>query len=181
MGEALIEWLALRAKSRESTYYDNILMIGDCNLKFEDLEETRKEMDEWLKTLNSTKLKSKKAAKANFPLLDPHPDPKRNPLRTNARQDQTYDQIAIFAHDKRLPDYRQNKSAGATPDCYDYGIFKFTDLFASALFDVQGFEESGKSPFEMLSKADQKWIIARTEWDISDHMSAWFRFPVPGA
>jgi hypothetical protein len=169
--DAQIEWLAMRAKNRERTYHNNILLMGDCNLEFENIDETREDIDKWLKGLNARKLKHKTAAKANFPLLDPHPNPIRNPLRTNARQDQSYDQIAIFAHDKRLPNYKANEDAGSTIDGYDYGVFRFTDLFATALFSKD---------FNNLLKEDQKWIIKRTEWDVSDHMPAWIRLPIPG-
>ena len=168
--DALIEWLTMRAKMRDAASYENIIMMGDCNLEFEDVDVTREQMDAWLKTINSTKLAVKQAAKVNFPLLDPHPT--RGLIRTNARQDQTYDQIAIFAHDKRLPDYKANETAGSQPDSYDYGAFQFTDLFARALFGAPG--------LGVLKEKDQKWIIQRTEWDISDHMPAWFRLPVPG-
>lgn len=169
--EALIEWLTMRAKMRDAASYENIIMMGDCNLEFEDTNVKREEIDEWLKELNSTKLKGKKAAKVNFPLLDPHPILTRNPIRTNARQNQTYDQIAIFAHDERLPDYKANETAGSQEDGYDYGVFKYTDLFAQALFDGQNFDQ--------LTKQDQNSITRRTEWDISDHMPAWFRLPIP--
>jgi hypothetical protein len=170
--EALIEWLVLRAKMRDTPSYENIVMMGDCNSEFEDADVTRAEMDARLKTLNKTKLASKQAAKVNFPLLDIHPV--RGFIRTNARQDQTYDQIAIFAHDKRLPDHKANEMVGspAHPDAYDYGAFKFTDLFARALFGAPGFDQ--------LKKADRQFIIRCAEWDISDHMPAWFRLPIPG-
>lgn len=169
--DALIEWLTMRAKMRDAASYENIIMMGDCNFEFEDVNVTRQEMDDWLKTLNSTKLASRQAAEVNFPLIDPHPT--RGLIRTNARQDQTYDQIAIFLHDKRLPNYKANETAGVKVDEYDYGAFSFTDLFAKALFDVD--------KFDALKKADQKFIIDRVQWDVSDHMPAWFRLPVPGA
>ncbi len=166
---ALIEWLSLRAKSRKRTYYENLLLMGDCNLEFKHIKATREKIDNWLKNLNEKQLKGSKAAKANFPLLTPHPQ--RNELRTNTRQDQTYDQIALFAHDDRLPDVEANHSAGSALDQYDYGVFKFTDLFAQALFSKK---------FEALTKEQQGWLVDRTEWDVSDHMPAWFRLPVPG-
>jgi hypothetical protein len=166
---ALIEWLTLRAKSRKKTYYENMLLMGDCNLEFEHIKATRERIDNWLKSLNEKRLKHHKAARANFPLLSPHPT--RGLLRTNARQDQTYDQIAIFAHDDRLPTSEANENAGTAPDRYDYGVFRFTDLFAQALFSKD---------FDGLSKEEQRSIINRTEWDVSDHMPAWFRLPIPG-
>ncbi len=174
--EALIEWLYTRAKQAEKMYANSLILLGDCNLEFDDAETKRETIDEQLKQINSTKLKSKKAAQANFPLLDPHP--LRGIVRTNARQTQTYDQIGIFAHDRRLPDYKANKTAGTTgdPDAYDYGVFRFTDLFAEALLGTP----PGKK-FEEMPKKDRDWIIDRTQWDVSDHMPAWFRLPVPGA
>lgn len=170
--DALIEWLTLRAKQRKRLYYENILMMGDCNLEFKDAGIKRTEIDAQMKLLNETKLKSKRAAKVNFPLLDPHPNPKRNPLRTNARQDQTYDQIAIFAHDNRLPTYKANKQAGTMPDGYDYGVFKFMDLFAKALHGRK---------FRALTKHQRDTITEKVEHDVSDHMPAWIRLPIPGA
>ena len=170
--EALIEWLVLRAKMRDTPSYENIILMGDCNFEFENADLTRADMDAKLKTLNKTKLATRQAAKVNFPLLDIHPT--RGFIRTNARQDQTYDQMAIFAHDKRLPDHNANAMAGTVdPDAYDYGAFKFTDLFALALFN--------KSRFEELTKEQKKSIIRCIEWDISDHMPAWFRLAIPVA
>ena len=108
----------------------------------------------------------------NFPLLTPHPIPARNPLHTNARGDQTYDQIALFSHDKRLPTYKANATAGSDPDGYDYGVFNFMDLFAQALHGCK---------FDALTKAQREAMVAKTEYDVSDHMPAWFRLPIPGA
>ena len=64
------------------------------------------------------------------------------------------------------------KDAGKRPDGYDYGVFKLTDLFARALHGC-GFTE--------LSKKHRDGIISRTQDDVSDHMPAWIRLPVPGA
>jgi len=169
--DALIHWLMIRAKKKEYLYHKNLLMMGDCNLELKSAEAKRKEIDDDLKALNKKVLKSKKAAKVNFPLLTPHP--KHGELKTNARQDQTYDQIAIFAHDKRLPTSDDNKKAGTGgKDAYDYGVFRFTDLFARAIHD---------GDFKDLSESKQKDLFARSKADVSDHMPAWFRLPVPGA
>lgn len=164
--DALITWLVARANQRDSASYENIIMMGDCNLEFKDNNIKQDEIEEQLKGLNKNELKT---AKVNFPLLDPHP--KRGLIRTNARSDQTYDQIAIFAHDQRLPDYKANETAGEKVDSYDYGAFRYNDLFAKALFNNPNFDS--------LNKTEQKWIVKRTEWDISDHMPVWFRLPIP--
>ncbi len=140
-------------------------------MEFEKAEIKRTEIDSKLKKLNKKKLKSKRAAKVNFPLLDDHPV--NGTLRTNARLTETYDQIAIFAHDKRLPTYKANKNAGMSgSNGYDYGVSSFMDLFAQALHDKS---------FDALSDSQKKAIIKKTEHDVSDHMPAWIRLPIPGA
>jgi hypothetical protein len=167
--EALIEWLTLRAKKADTMYYKNIILLGDCNLEFKDVDAKRDAIEQQLKDLNKKKLSGKKAAEVNFPLLDEHP--KYGLIRTNARQNQTYDQIAIFSHDKRLPRYKKNKVAG-TPEAkgYDYGVFRFTDLIGDALYG---------SSFKDLLKPKQDYIYKRSRNEISDHMPAWIRLAVP--
>jgi hypothetical protein len=94
-------------------------------------------------------------------------------LRTTARLKQTYDQIGIFAHDKQWPLSDANDTAGQVgPDSFNYGVFKFTELFANALH--------GES-FAELAKNQRDKIIKQCEFDVSDHLPAWFRLPVPGA
>lgn len=169
--EALIDWLTVRAKQSQTMYHPNIIMMGDCNLEFQDLNIQRDKIDARLKKLNTTKLKSKKAAKVNFPLLTKHPT--RGALKTSARLEDTYDQIGIFAHDKRLPTVESNWDAGKSgQDGYDYGVFDFSSLLAKALF--------GKT-FNTLSKAETDYIFTRAKQEISDHMPAWIRLPIPGS
>ena len=157
--EALIDWLTLRAKNAARMYYPNLVLLGDCNLEFERFDLQRSEVDARLKELNSTILKSNRAAKVNLPLLTPHPV--HGELRTTARMTQTYDQIGIFSHDPGWPRAEDNATAGqSSDDAFDYGVFRFTDLFA---------------------QAQQKALIKHCEHDVSDHMPAWFRLPVPGA
>ena len=68
-------------------------------------------------------------------MLTPHP--KYGELKTNARLDQTYDQIGIFSNDERLPVPEENYTAGSTGrDGYDYGVFNFMDLVANAIYNV---------------------------------------------
>jgi len=166
--DALIDWLTLRAKNSAKMYYPNIVLLGDCNLEFESFDIKRENIDQRLKQLNRKALKSKKAAEVNFPLLTPHPD--HGELRTTARGRQTYDQIGIFAHENGWPGPAVNATAGRTgPDDYDYGVFRFNDLFAQALH--------GKN-FADLTKREANRIIKRCEYDVSDHMPAWFRLPV---
>lgn len=169
--KALIEWMTVRAKQAEKLYHRNLLLLGDCNLDFEkDIDDMREEIDAEIKRLNKTALKSKKAAIANFPMLSPHPI--QGILRTALRQEQTYDQIGLFNRDKRLPTPDDNSKAGdrEKPDSYDYGVFNVADLIANAL--------NGK-PIGQLTEVDQKAIYKRAEFDISDHMPAWIRLPLP--
>ena len=169
--DALIEWLTLRAKKSEQMYHKNILLLGDCNLEFESIGLRREEIDARLKALNASVLRSRRAAKVNFPLLSPHP--RHGELKTNLRQDETYDQIALFHHDRRLPTAEDNARAGqGGADAYDYGVFRITDLIAQALHGA---------PYAGLRAAERRAIVRKAEYDISDHMPAWIRLPVPGA
>jgi hypothetical protein len=170
--DALLEWLILRARKRERMYHKNILLLGDLNVEFNDSSRKRQEIDDRLRSLNKNELSDEQAAKVNFPLLTPHPQ--HGQLRSNARQDQTYDQIAFFADDHEdLPTVDDNASAGMNgPDGYDYGVFNFMELFSEALHD---------KAFGRLSNAEADDLRSRAKADVSDHMPAWVRLPVPGA
>ncbi len=170
--DALLDWLILRARQSERMYHKNILLLGDLNVEFNDTSRKRKEIDDKLRSLNKNELSDEQAAKVNFPLLTPHPE--RGQLRSNARQDQTYDQIAFFAaEDEDLPIVDDNKIAGQNgPNGYDYGVFNFIELFSHALHN---------KPCHELSEAEQDELISRSNADVSDHMPAWVRLPIPGA
>jgi endonuclease/exonuclease/phosphatase family metal-dependent hydrolase len=170
--DALLDWLILRARQRDRMYHKNILLLGDLNIEFNDSTRKREEIDARLRALNKNELSDEQAAKVNFPLLTPHPV--NGQLRSNARQDETYDQIAFFGMEQEdLPSVNENHSAGHNgSDGYDYGVFSFTELFAEALH--------GKS-FVDLSEAQRDDLISRANADVSDHMPAWVRLPVPGA
>ncbi len=168
--DALIEWLARRSKQSQRIYHKNLLLMGDCNLMFETTGIIRDQIDADLKLLNKTVLKSKRAAKVNFPLLTPHPT--RGELKTTARMTETYDQIAIFAHDDRLPTHEDNHEAGDFLDAYDYGVFNFINLFSEALFG---------QAYEALSESRKKTLVEKVEHEVSDHMPVWIRLQIPGA
>lgn len=158
---ALLDWLTRRAKQKDRTYHDNFLLLGDLNLEFEQADIERSEVDDHLRALNTTVLRSKKEPKVNFPLLSTHPV--LGDIRTNVRRDQTYDQIAFFAHDPRLPTPDDNDTAGGGgPDGYDYGFFDFVELVRRAVPNLGN---------------DTR--VARIKHDISDHMPAWVRLPLP--
>jgi len=166
---ALVEWLTVRAKQADKLYHPNLLLLGDCNLDFDnEVTAMRDDIDAFIKGLNKKFLRSKKAATANFPLLSPHPN--RGVLRTALRQANTYDQIGLFARDERLPIPDENKDAGSELDGYDYGVFNIANLIAQAL---------NGSDINDLTKSQQKSIYKKAEFDISDHMPAWIRLPQP--
>ncbi|MFQ5625965.1 MAG: endonuclease/exonuclease/phosphatase family protein [Methyloligellaceae bacterium] len=167
--EALTRWLINRAKQRDRIFHQNIILFGDLNLEFSDLEE-REKINEQIKSWNKKDLRSKKAAKVNFPFLDTHP--RFGQIRTNARSDQTYDQIAFFAHDKRLPPASANADAGTVVGGYDYGFFNFVDLFVKAFFGRD-------KKLNDLPKRTGNGLIKRIKKDVSDHMPIWIRLPIP--
>ncbi len=166
---ALIEWLTVRAKQADKLYHPNILLLGDCNLDFdEDVNVMRTDIDALIKSLNKKFLRSKKAATANFPLLNHHP--KKGLLRTALRQKQTYDQIGFFSRDSRLPKPENNIKAGSMADGFDYGVFNIADLISNALH---------QKSIDQIGTSQRKTIYKKAEFDISDHMPAWVRLELP--
>lgn len=166
---ALISWLVERARNYKKMYYPNMIMMGDCNLNFRKPKVERPKIDNFIKSLNKEQLGSGSRMKINFPLLDIHPG-ETEIYRTNARQKETFDQIAIISRDKRLPDHKQNKKAGNTPGEYNYGVFNFVELFSQALHGV---------PYKKLPKKDQTALINKFEHDLTDHLPVWIRLPMP--
>jgi len=166
---ALVSWLVNRAKQAKRMYTPNILLLGDMNLDFDDPASDRPRIEAFLKSLNKAEVRGSTQAKFNFPFLDEHPT--RGLFRTNARMNQTFDQIAVIYTDRRLPDHKQNASAGKNGrDGYDYGMVNFVELFARALHG-KGYAE--------LTKTEQKALLKKFEFDLTDHMPIWIRLPKP--
>lgn len=166
---ALIEWLTIRAKYTDKLYHENLLLLGDCNLDFDDdVTVMRTDVDEFLKGLNRKVLKTKKSAICNFPILSPHP--KFGVIRTNLREKKTYDQIGFFSNDSRLPGSDSNANAGTVPGEFDYGVFNIGALVSVALHNL------------FLNEIDENKrndIYKKTEFDISEHMPVWIRLKKP--
>lgn len=178
--KALLAWLIARARLQAdedaTAYAENIVMFGDFNLDFEKVDVRRKAIEQFIVDLNGKQLKGKRAAKVNFPFIDDHPV--LGTIRSNARRDQTYDQIALFAHDHRLPPPQQNDAAGqGGKDGYDYGLFDFVKLFFES---VTGNVVAGNG-IDALPKAKVTPLVRKFEWDVSDHMPIWIRLPRPHA
>lgn len=168
---ALLEWLIWRAKKRDVTYAKDLILLGDLNFDLEEVDERRDWVSNLIRSLNKNVLKSARDPKVYFPFVDPHPrDGDGEVFRTNARKDQTYDQIAIISHDKRLPAPGGRHRAGASADGFNYGMFDFVELFAEA---VHG------QPFTALSASQRKALYKKFEHDVSDHMPIWIRVPIP--
>jgi len=169
--EALIEWLVVRAKQKDHLYHQNFLLLGDLNLDQAQTAASRAKIDQYIKDLNKKHGVNQRGAAVNFPFLDTHPS-QTDVFRTNARKDQTYDQIGLFIRDKRLPNHKDNEQAGRSPGEYDFGMFDFVELFARAVH--------GKSikAGELTPSAS---FYKPFEHDVSDHMPIWIRLPMPHA
>ena len=166
--KALIEWLTIRAKYIDKLYHPNLLLLGDCNLDFDTSPAMAVDIASFIKNLNQTVLKSKKAASANFPMLSEHPQ--HGYLKTALRQKATYDQIGLFTNDSRLPKSQDNQTAASTADGFNYGVFNIANLIGQALH--------GKN-IEELTTTQRKAIFKKAEFDISDHMPIWMRLKKP--
>lgn len=165
---ALLEWLTTRAKYIDKLYHPNLLLLGDCNLDFDSVPTMKEKVDAYIKSLNKSTLKSKKSAKANFPMLSAHPT--HGILRSALRQQQTYDQIGLFSHDSRLPQPEDNAKAGQGSSEFDYGVFNLANLFAHALH---------QKDIADVSSSQRKAIYKKSEFDVSDHMPIWMRLKIP--
>jgi hypothetical protein len=174
---ALVTWLMWRMSNKEA-YYRDMILFGDLNLDFDKAEIHRSNIEKYIK--DRDKALKGRSGSVYFPFIDAHPDKKDNApadaglsdlvFRTNARADQTYDHIAFFGHDERMPTHAHTAFAHQTPDGFDYGVFNFADLFAEALFgDI----------VENLKASDRKKLYAKFEHDVSDHMPIWVRLPRP--
>lgn len=166
--DALIQWILARIQSPE-TRFPNFMLMGDLNLDFNDPVKDRPRIEEHIKTFNQQMQTRKAPTNVNFPFLDVHQG-QSDPFRTNARLDETFDQIGLFSWDPRLPGYEKNPSMGSEPRGPDYGVFNFVQLFSDALLD---------KPIAALSADARKEFFRKFEYEVSDHMPLWLRLPLP--
>lgn len=162
---ALLEWLVWRAKKRDVTYAKDLILLGDLNFDLEEQDTRREWVADLIRSLNKRVLRSARAARIYFPFIDPHFTSGKL-FRTNARKDQTYDQIAVLSHDERLP----APGAKDDPRGFDFGMFDFVELFARAVFD---------KPFDDLTKTQKSSLYEKFEHSVSDHMPIWIRLDIP--
>lgn len=155
----LLEWVFLRSDLDSPI----TMILGDLNLDFErDNSARRDAIETFLSDINK---KRAEKVKVNFPFLYDHPTD--GPIRTNARENETFDQIAYFHDDRRLPLAEHNILAGeGGKDFFDYGMFNFVKLFREAGVITS---DNGTTDF------------TKFEHDVSDHMPIWVRMPRPTA
>lgn len=169
---ALVEWMTNRLVREKNMVAPNFILLGDLNLNFDQPRKDHARIAEFLRSLNAKVFKRAEARRIYFPFIDPHTATDRV-LRSTARQTQTFDQIAFLRgrREKLLPNNRWRASVGSGPDAFDYGVFNFTDLFATAL-------KGGK--YLGLSKADRDDLNPLFQHSVSDHLPIWVRIPRPG-
>jgi endonuclease/exonuclease/phosphatase family metal-dependent hydrolase len=171
--KALVSWMANRLKSEKRMVAPNFILLGDLNLDFDNPKKDRAEINDYIRTLNESVFGNPETRRIYFPFIDKHPVT-REEIRTNARQNQTFDQIALFrnAKEKLLPnDLWRGAIDRADPDAFDYGVFNFADLFARAV------KNKG---YAGLTSAQRSDLGKRFEHSFSDHMPIWVRIPRPG-
>ena len=171
--EALIRWMTMRLKREKRMIAPNFVLLGDLNLDFDKPIKDRDEIEAYIKGLNKEVFGSDEASRIYFPFIDKHPLTGRE-IRTNARQNQTFDQIAFLrgAKEDRLPSHlERNAIDRCKPDGFDFGVFNFAELFARVI--------EGKAYYS-LTKTERRELGKHFEHSVSDHMPIWVRLPRPG-
>jgi hypothetical protein len=168
--DALMDWIVARVR-QDSAYYKNFVLLGDLNLKFDDPARDRAAIAEHLKDFDT---KSGEEVRVSFPFLDPHPG-RTEVFRTNARLDETFDQIGLFYRPQDLPPHLQGRKMGEdTRLGPDYGMFNFVQLFSEVTRNRPFVPDPPDEP----TKQAEKEFVARFEHKVSDHMPIWVRIPL---
>jgi len=168
--DALMDWIIARV-TQDSEYYKNFVLLGDLNLKFDDPDNDRRAIARHLKTFDT---RAGDEVNVVFPFLDPHPG-QTEVFRTNARFDQTFDQIGLFYKPKDLPPHLQHASMGQdTRLGPDYGMVNFVQLFSQA---IRG-KPYVRDPEDRAVAREQQELVARFEHRVNDHMPIWVRIPL---
>lgn len=167
--DALMEWILGRVREEDRAYYPNFALLGDLNLDFDNPERDRDRIERHIKTFNQNMEASNSSTNVNFPFLDVHPQ-QTTAFRTNARLSETFDQIGLFSHDERLPNYQQNGTMGSQERGPDYGVFNFVELFREAL---------GVAAIDTLDSENKRSFFSKFEHEVSDHLPLWLRLPLP--
>jgi len=170
---ALMRWMTMRLRREKRMIAPNFVLLGDLNLDFDKPIKDREKVEAYIKGLNREVFGNDDASRIYFPFIDKHPLTNRE-IRTNARQNQTFDQIAFLrgAKEKKLPSHLSRDSIDRSqPDGFDFGVFNFAELFARVI--------KGKA-YHSLTKTERQELGKHFEHSVSDHMPIWVRVPRPG-
>jgi hypothetical protein len=172
---ALMQWIIERVKNNDKAYYPNFILLGDLNLDFDNAARDRSKVEKSMKSYDkdgNEETDPEKNINVNFPFLDPHPS-RSEVFRTNARLNETFDQIGMFFRDssRHWPTYKNNINMGKKEAGADYGVFNFVKLFHEAL--------NISTPLDSMSTAEKNDFYGRFEHKVSDHMPIWLRLPLP--
>ena len=155
----------------------NFILLGDLNLDLNMPDTDRQRVNGKIRQYNAAYFGDPGDNRVYFPFIDKHPVTGKV-VRTNARLNQTFDQIAFFRGEKetQLPNHEwrgkiPGKVKDLKPDAYYFDVFNFAELFAQAL---------KSQPYAALSSAQVKSFGRKFENSVSDHMPIWVRIPRPG-
>ncbi len=171
--QALMEWIRSREAGTDGTSYPGVILLGDLNL---DFDKTLSDFEKIAPFLKPFENKKGEPIQVRFPFLVKHRN-QPGVFRTNARANQTYDQIGFFFRENQMARHVMETIAdpqlsriGEHERGPDYGMFNFVELFSQALH--------GK-PFAQLPGSKRKAFYALFEHNVSDHMPLWVRVPLP--
>lgn len=170
---ALFDWLANRLLAGDRLVTPNFILMGDLNLNFDNPEKDGARLDKQIRSANAEVFDDAEARRIYFPFIDKHPEAAAV-FTTNARANQTFDQIAFFlgAEEKRLPNHTWHDDiVEKGPDDFDYGVFDFAELFSQVLIG---------EPYADLTKPQRTNLGKKFEHSVSDHLPIWVRLPRPG-
>jgi endonuclease/exonuclease/phosphatase family metal-dependent hydrolase len=169
---ALVSWMMMRLKKERNMIAPNFILLGDLNLDLDDSEKDREEIEGFIAELKQEALGSANSKRIYFPFIGKHPLSKQT-IRTNARQNQTFDQIGFFLgkREKGLPQLGWARKIDGKPDSFNYGVFNFAELFSQVI---------EKTSYSDLTKTKRKSLGKKFEHSVSDHMPIWVRIPRPG-
>jgi hypothetical protein len=166
--QALISWIRHRVEQAGKSYYPNFILLGDLNLDYDNPTKDFAKLETYVKNIDES---TPNEVKVNFPFLDVHPNQKEQ-FTSNVKLTQRYDQIGLFFRDddgsnKGYPTHTELATMGKDGDNGpDYGVFNFTELFSMALL---------KKTYGDLTTDEQKSLVKRYEFEVSDHMPLWLR------
>ncbi|MDZ7741674.1 MAG: endonuclease/exonuclease/phosphatase [Bacteroidota bacterium] len=172
---ALMNWIMERFKTGENVYFPNFVLLGDLNLDYDNPKKDRARIEEIIKNYDKDGqeiIHPEVDINVNFPFLDVHYREK-SVFKTNARLDETFDQIGLFFKDPEVgwPSYKDNAKLGTSASIADYGVFNFVNLFREALNIKKGVHQ--------MNKSEKKAFYDKFQHKVSDHMPLWLRLPLP--